>query len=47
MLLKADWNHEYIEELRGFPFGTYKDQVDASSGAFNHLTSKRVVERIT
>ena len=37
MLVQSDWNHEYIEECRFFPFGTYKDQVDASSGAFNRM----------
>jgi len=41
MLLKGDWNHNYIEELRSFPFGRYKDQVDASSAAFNKLMGKR------
>jgi len=41
-LLQADWNREYIEELRYFPFGTYKDQVDASSGAFNKLVTKKM-----
>lgn len=42
LLLQADWNHDYIEEFRFFPYGTYKDQVDASSGAFNQLASKRI-----
>jgi len=36
-LLEGGWNHVYLEELAGFPHGTYKDQVDASSGAFNKL----------
>jgi predicted phage terminase large subunit-like protein len=36
-LVKGDWNSEYIDELRGFPAGTYKDQVDASSRAFAEL----------
>jgi predicted phage terminase large subunit-like protein len=44
ILLKGDWNHEYIEEHRHFPFSTYKDQVDASSGAFSRLASKRMVK---
>jgi predicted phage terminase large subunit-like protein len=38
---KADWNATYMEELRFFPASTYKDQVDASSGAFNMLASIR------
>lgn len=37
-LRKADWNRSYREELKYFSSentSTYKDQVDASSGAFN------------
>lgn len=40
-LLFGDWNHEYVEELRNFPFSTYKDQVDSSSAAFAKLNGKR------
>lgn len=36
---KADWNSSFLEELRFFPASTYKDQVDASSGAFNMLAN--------
>lgn len=46
-ILQADWNHNFIEEHRFFPFGTYKDQVDAAAGAFNHLAGKRKAGRIT
>jgi predicted phage terminase large subunit-like protein len=46
-LIIADWNHDFIEEYRFFPFSTYKDQVDAGSGAFNKLVAKRVARRIT
>lgn len=40
----GDWNDAFIEELRYFPFGTYKDQVDAGSVAFTILAkpSRRV-----
>lgn len=41
MILQAAWTNEYIEEHRFFPFGTYKDQVDASSGGFNKLNGGR------
>lgn len=37
LLIQADWNHDFIEEHRFFPFGTYKDQIDGASGAFNKL----------
>ena len=45
-LLTADWNHTYTDELQNFPFSTYKDQVDASSGAFHKLTGKRIARRV-
>jgi len=37
-LKRGPWNAEYVEELRYFPRSTYKDQVDASSGAFAMLS---------
>ena len=43
-LLNSLWNHTYIEEHRFFPYSTYKDQVDASSGAFSKLISKKIVK---
>jgi predicted phage terminase large subunit-like protein len=45
-LLIGAWHREYIEELRFFPFSTFKDQVDASSGAFNKLVNKRIAGRV-
>lgn len=39
---KADWNYGYLERLTAFPAGTYKDDVDASSGAFNKLATHDV-----
>jgi len=45
-LLRGEWNREYIEEHRFFPHSTYKDQVDASSGAFNKLVGKRLAKRV-
>jgi len=36
-LVKGSWNAAYLDELTSFPNGKYKDQVDASSGAFNKL----------
>jgi predicted phage terminase large subunit-like protein len=35
------WVVDYVDELRYFPESTYKDQVDASSGAFKLLVHKR------
>lgn len=40
-ILRGDWNKEYMEEHQYFPNSTFKDQVDASSGAFSKLTSKK------
>lgn len=36
-VVAADWNIDFFNELEAFPNGKYKDQVDASSGAFNKL----------
>jgi len=43
LLLQADWNKDFIEEHRFFPFSTFKDQVDSSAGAFNNLNKKKKV----
>ena len=44
MILRGEWNYEFIEEHRFSPFSTYKDQVDAASGAFKELTAKKLVK---
>lgn len=36
-LVRADWNAAYIDELRNFPTGSFKDQVDATSRAYAEL----------
>lgn len=41
MLMKAPWNHEYVEEMKHYPHSTFKDQIDASSGAFNTIFKLR------
>lgn len=38
-LVKGAWNGVFLDEMASFPFGTYKDQVDATSGAFNKLAA--------
>lgn len=41
-LLQADWNKEFVDEHRFFPFSTFKDQVDSASGAFNTLRNRKM-----
>ena len=36
-LVAGGWNRAFLEEHEQFPFGKYKDQVDATAGAFNKL----------
>ena len=43
ILLGQEWNVDYIKELRQFPLGKYKDQMDGTSGAFNKLTGEEKV----
>lgn len=45
-ILRGDWNYNFIEEHRNFPFSITKDQVDSSSGAFSKLTMKKIARRI-
>lgn len=40
-LLQSEAVEDYKEELKHFPKGQYKDQVDASSGAFSALLGKK------
>ena len=44
-LIRAEWNKDFIEELKSFPNGKFKDMVDASSRAFNYLVSAVATER--
>jgi predicted phage terminase large subunit-like protein len=44
MLLHGDWNHEFVEEHRYFPYSTYKDQVDACSAAYSRLVKGKNVK---
>ena len=36
-MLKASWNQALIEEMRMFPNGAFKDQIDALSRAFAEM----------
>ena len=39
----ADWTKDYLDRMGSFPFGTYKDDADASSGAFNKLATNQTL----
>lgn len=41
MMMQGDWNKDFKEEHRFFPFGTFKDQVDAAAGAFALLNKQK------
>ena len=43
MLLRGDWNGDFVDEHSYFPLSKYKDQVDAASGAFNKLALSKEV----
>lgn len=40
-VVTGPWNRDFIEELRHFPRGVYKDQADAASSGFNAVAPKR------
>jgi len=44
MLVRGEWNEEYIKELCDFPTGRKDDQVDASSAAFNAVLLEPVLD---
>lgn len=39
VMLRADWNKEFKEELRVFDSGTHDDQVDAASRAYSEMVT--------
>ena len=39
-LIAGPWQPQYLDELEQFPSGKFRDQVDASTGAFNRLVSR-------
>lgn len=41
-MVEGEWNAAYLDEGKYYPHGTYKDQIDASAGAFNQLNKARV-----
>ncbi len=38
-IVEGTWNADYLDELCLFPGGSFKDQVDATSGAFGRLSA--------
>ena len=44
-IMRASWNHAFIEELRDFPNGVKDDQVDALSRAFTALNEQSAPAR--
>lgn len=43
LVCRGTWRKAYLDELKHFPYSTYKDQVDASSGAYSVLAVNRRV----
>lgn len=39
-IVRAAWNRAYLDELAAFPGGTHDDMVDATSGAYDMLTTR-------
>jgi len=43
-MLEGDWNESFVEELRMFPRGRFKDQVDAAAMGFAFLVGKKKID---
>lgn len=41
-LVRGEWNALWLDEAAAWPYGRFKDQIDATSGAFNKLRSGRL-----
>ena len=39
LIVRGEWNRQFMDEHDAFPNGKFKDQVDAAAGAFNKLAS--------
>lgn len=39
LMIKGDWNKEFLDEVTTFPSGKWKDQVDAATRAFNEIVA--------
>ncbi|MDC8803929.1 phage terminase large subunit [Halomonas pacifica] len=44
-MVRGEWNQAYIDEMKTFPVGKYKDQMDASGGAFNKIATNNYRQR--
>ena len=40
-MAQGNWNAEFLKEFEFFPYSKYKDQVDATAGAFNLLEAQK------
>jgi len=45
-LQRGEWNAAYVDELRNFPTGSFKDQVDASSRLFSEIVREGVDDTV-
>jgi predicted phage terminase large subunit-like protein len=43
-IVRGGWNEAYLDELCAFPSAKFKDQVDASSGAFGRLVTSKTYQ---
>lgn len=42
-MMRADWNKDFTDEAKLFPYSKYKDQIDAASGALNKLAVPQLI----
>jgi predicted phage terminase large subunit-like protein len=41
-LIPGEWNKDFVDEMKFFPFSTTKDQIDACSAGFSKLSVKKI-----
>lgn len=43
LLIRGEWNREFLDEVETFPMGKFKDQVDAATRAFSELVKPQPI----
>lgn len=45
-LVEGRWNYDYIEEMLAVPNSPYRDQADASAGAYNKISKSGIYQKL-
>lgn len=46
VIVRGEWNREFVNEMQNFPQGEHDDQIDAASDAFSELSKPQLRSRV-